>query len=863
MPFASLRRRSTTAERSEPQADEPNKPPVNRGRSITLPSISSRKSFSSLIASSMRGRSTTPSPRKSEADSLEGELYPTYDASDHDNEPHRASRPPSAEKPRRFRRAPSPHPLKGSKTSTSSRLPKKNRNMLNRARSHSSLTDSSPTKSFLHTLADALKTPTALFSNNYKHRSSFDTDDTSENSPIHSGESSPRKSVRFRPGTSIIGLQPKSAPIDIPKTTPALPPVRLATTPLQQCLKGDQSDLVPTARPTETPILKSSATFRQAIATTDPVDILKDFQGNERISDPADIMGLPTPFPGTIVAIDNPFEDPIDLDDPELIRNMLQEYDGSFTSRTPQSRQHQESFGDYNVPSLETSNQGASDSTSEDIKQECNGRLVCPDVEPRQTKQATLASVTAEESDLHTRDGTGLEETPASSAAGISQGAVPCHSTQEQGKESKIGVLARTNIHEEGTGSRSSMSSESVTSTHGGVTWTAELALRKHRRDETTELGTTTSGLQDPQKMSSGIAQSAVVNPRTDDLLAKSEKLYPPRAEAPCFHPAEELAKLSDTGIERFTPSPCSVALPISVQPESRHVPREYSDQFGWSPFDDYEFQFATLAFIDDSEDEFRHLVCQRGGLWIFWHWCDLPQETAPSQRTRGLVSWEIDDILCIVRQQNRVPRSVYSDMIEAFKYRTRLAFVGKQASLGETVPLRTSISTHESEDTEESFDNGSMTHELEAVVDDEGYEGSLSANHDSEPASSLNQSWVKRWSPSWSSKLGMQMGYGETSKPGEGLKSFKYRLWSPFGPTVDVAQANTACVVDERAPFSYGLWKPPSSLNSSDGDATMCRGQHLSKITTEGRLSSPAGQLRANCSKQTAANHVHSVQLE
>ncbi|KAG9796077.1 hypothetical protein KCU88_g282, partial [Aureobasidium melanogenum] len=594
-----LRRRSTTAERSEPQADEPNKPPVNRGRSITLPSISSRKSFSSLIASSMRGRSTTPSPRKSEADSLEGELYPTYDASDHDNEPHRASRPPSAEKPRRFRRAPSPHPLKGSKTSTSSRLPKKNRNMLNRARSHSSLTDSSPTKSFLHTLADALKTPTALFSNNYKHRSSFDTDDTSENSPIHSGESSPRKSVRFRPGTSIIGLQPKSAPIDIPKTTPALPPVRLATTPLQQCLKGDQSDLVPTARPTETPILKSSATFRQAIATTDPVDILKDFQGNERISDPADIMGLPTPFPGTIVAIDNPFEDPIDLDDPELIRNMLQEYDGSFTSRTPQSRQHQESFGDYNVPSLETSNQGASDSTSEDIKQECNGRLVCPDVEPRQTKQATLASVTAEESDLHTRDGTGLEETPASSAAGISQGAGPVPGVQ---------------------------CSESVTSTHGGVTWTAELALRKHRRDETTELGTTTSGLQDPQKMSSGIAQSAVVNPRTDDLLAKSEK-------------------------------------------HSSTTQKTSSD----------------ISFVSAVD-------CGFSGTGV----------------------------TCLKRQHlHNVPEawSVYSDMIEAFKYRTRLAFVGKQASLGETVPLRTSISTHESEDTEESFDNGSMTHELEAVL--------------------------------------------------------------------------------------------------------------------------------------------------
>ncbi|KAL2444403.1 hypothetical protein ABEF95_016534 [Exophiala dermatitidis] len=713
MPFASLRRRSTTTERSEPQADEPNKPPVNRGRSITLPSISSRKSFSSLIASSMRGRSTTPSPRKSEAHSLEGGFYPTYDASDHDNDSHRVSRPPSAEKPRRFRRAPSPHPLKGSKTSMSSRLPKKNRNMLNRARSHSSLTDSSPTKSFLHTLADALKTPTALFSNNSRHRSSFDDDDdddddddndASENSPTRNCDNSPRKSVRFRPGTSIIGLQPKSSPIDIPKATPALPPVRLATTPLQQCLKSDQPDLVPTARPTETPILKSSATFRLAIAATDPADILKDVERNERVGGPVGLDGLPTPFPGTNVPIDNPFEDPIELDDPELIRNMLQEYDGSFTSRTPQSRHHQESFGDYNVPSLGSSDQGASD-TASDIKQQCNGRPFCPDLEPIQAKHATLASVTAEESDLHARDGAGLEETPASSSAGISEGATPYHSTQESGKESKRGALARSSIHEEGFGFRGSMSSESVTSTHEAITWTAELALRKHRRKETTELGTTTPGSQDPQKMSQ-----------------------------------------------------------------------------------------------------------------------------------------------------------------EAFKYRIRLAFVGKEARLGGPTPLRPSISSHGSEHTEESFDDGSMTHELEAVVDDEGYQGSLSAKHDWEPAAGLNQTWVKRWSPLWSSKLGMQMGYGETAKPSEGLKSFRHRLWSPFGPPADIPQASTPRVVDERAPFSYGgnhLWKTPSSLNSSDGDATGSRGQHPSNITTEGRLSSSTGQVRANGSNKTAANLIQSVQLE
>ncbi|EXJ88512.1 hypothetical protein A1O1_05442 [Capronia coronata CBS 617.96] len=329
MPFASLRRRTAAdGERTNLQDKQTTPSASVRGRSITLPTISPRKSFSSMLGSAKRGRSGTPSPEKSDLDVLEQDLYPEYDSSNPDHNPPTAPRTPPVDKPRRFRRAPSPHPLKGSMSSMTSRLSRMNRGALHKTRSQSCLTQTSPPKSFFETLADAIRAPATFFYKENKPSPESEGANLCASEPTQSRSASPKKSVRFRPGKSFIEPEPRSSPIDIPKPTPSLPPVQLASTPIQQCFEKVPSDPVPTARPPEPQILKSPATFRQAIAATDPSAILKDFEKSE--GGRAPLSGLSAPLHESSSAIQNPFEDPVGAADHQATNDMLEEDAGSY-----------------------------------------------------------------------------------------------------------------------------------------------------------------------------------------------------------------------------------------------------------------------------------------------------------------------------------------------------------------------------------------------------------------------------------------------------------------------------------------------------------------------------------------------------
>ncbi|EXJ88513.1 hypothetical protein A1O1_05443 [Capronia coronata CBS 617.96] len=182
------------------------------------------------------------------------------------------------------------------------------------------------------------------------------------------------------------------------------------------------------------------------------------------------------------------------------------------------------------------------------------------------------------------------------------------------------------------------------------------------------------------------------------------------------------------------TPSPAFIPLPPSVPPATRTGEASYYDQHGWSPFDEYEFTFAALAFIESSENEFRELIRQPGGFWQFWYWCDLPQETSPFKDTRALALWEVDGLLNTILQRNHVPRSVLRRMIDEFKSRIRLAFVRKHKPLGESTSLFAPISPHRPSEKEETGDD-SLSVEGPSMVDDDDRLFCISTDDVSEPA--------------------------------------------------------------------------------------------------------------------------------
>ncbi|KIW92278.1 uncharacterized protein Z519_07262 [Cladophialophora bantiana CBS 173.52] len=331
MPFPSLRRR-TVNEADQLPEDHKSPLPSPRARSATVPSLTPRKSLTSLMGSVRKRGISSPSPVKLQHDVFEQELYSVYDASNPEHDPFKAGQNPSAsDKSKRYYRTPSPHPLKMSATSSSSRLPKLSRGTPGSRYSDSSQTGPPP-KTFLEALADAIRAPTSLFYKENTSNSKTEDANISTNKALSPGRSvSPKKSVRFKPGKSIIESEPRSSPIDIPRPTPALPPVQLATTPLLQCFGNDHPHLIPTGRPPQPQVLDSTINFRQAMAAAQSSITENDLQDVLSVGSP--LSERPLPLPRATGPTENPFKDPKDEHDMEVKRRMLREYDNQFSSK--------------------------------------------------------------------------------------------------------------------------------------------------------------------------------------------------------------------------------------------------------------------------------------------------------------------------------------------------------------------------------------------------------------------------------------------------------------------------------------------------------------------------------------------------
>lgn len=268
------------------------------------------------------------SPVKSLPDALEEELYPPYDSRNPDHDPQRAISTPPQQKSLRTRRTPSPHPLKGT---TASRLPLFHR----RNRSQTSLKDAPSPKTFLESLADVIRAPTSLFYKDSKPSPKIndiaaDAVTSSSNVAPQTPSKSPKKSVRFQPGASLIGPEPRSSPIDIPKPTPSLPLVQLAFTPLTHCFTSEWQGSIPTARPPMPQMLKSSSETNQNLTPTQSQDPFSNFETNPEPQ--GSLSDLPTP-PGTNSAIEDPFADPRNDTRPGNTQKMLTEYDDHFQTK--------------------------------------------------------------------------------------------------------------------------------------------------------------------------------------------------------------------------------------------------------------------------------------------------------------------------------------------------------------------------------------------------------------------------------------------------------------------------------------------------------------------------------------------------
>lgn len=300
-------------------------PSPSRARSLTTTGVTPRKSFQSLVNSGSvrkRGATIEVAGAGGKADFRSGvgeDAVPSPKDSIVDqtlNSSHsRSSLAEAACQP------PSPHLTKVSAVSSLSKLPKLK-----------------SSKSFLETLADVIRAPAALFYKEKKkskdggHLVGNQVDPSQYNIQADAGNGSrpasptkslnSKKSVRFKPGKSIIKDEPRSSPIDIPKPAPSLPPVQLATTPMLLLLgedtgmpdmiptgwaSQDMPHMIPTGRPRSPPVLRSSITYRLAKA-----------EAQEYAEDKVRSINAPeSPAPEAIKSsiarvapIDNPFEDP-------------------------------------------------------------------------------------------------------------------------------------------------------------------------------------------------------------------------------------------------------------------------------------------------------------------------------------------------------------------------------------------------------------------------------------------------------------------------------------------------------------------------------------------------------------------------
>ena len=289
MPLLSLRWRRKN-DPLPPQEDHETPSPY-RAQSLTLSGLSPRKSLQSLsLFGSARKRSgtvtgitQTPTSTGNQQQVVEEGVYQRDDNSNIG---------------RRLHRAPSPYPERISR-SDSLTIPTQPRER----------------RTFLETVADAIRAPASWF---YKKKPRLEdggplidnnthneTNSSTESPPSPTKTVSSKKSVRFRSGRSVIDNETRSSPIAIPKPNTVLPTMT-STTPLMQYFGRDHPHMIPTGRPREPSVLQSNTTFFRAKENVNEDNILNITPLGSPVSDPA------SPAPHKSEPLQNPFDDPKD-----------------------------------------------------------------------------------------------------------------------------------------------------------------------------------------------------------------------------------------------------------------------------------------------------------------------------------------------------------------------------------------------------------------------------------------------------------------------------------------------------------------------------------------------------------------------
>ncbi|KAI1622591.1 hypothetical protein EDD37DRAFT_683296 [Exophiala viscosa] len=720
MTFPSLRRKTTD---TTPSVHDDKKPASAsfRARSATLPALSPRKSLSALLDNARGGRPASPSRNNPRPDASEENNHLEHESSNTEPDLQRR-RTSSPDKPKRFRRSPSPHPLKGS---VSSRLSKINGTGLNRRRSESSMKGEAPSKTFLETLANVIRSPASLF---YKeHKQTLRADDTDlltgkkasaseESNPstdktasaseasnpstdksAPDDDTSPKKSVRFRPGNAIIEPEAKSSPINIPKPTPPLPQVEPATTPPLQCLKKLE-DPVPTGRPPQTHIMRSSEDFRKALADTKQSDILDNMKEPLNGTRPSK---LPAPPHEANIPIEDPFDDAAQEADSESSCTMLKKYDDRFQSRKSQKAL---SSTDAVIDSNLVYNDGAAQESGS------SGPPESVDLYQKQLKAVMLkgrrhrvsAPVCADlRCQIDAEDGCEIEQTsPVTPNTVIDRAAsdpeprnanmpIPSLTAYGQLLENRRSFLSRgrRSYHS----ADSDISSLDVDNCSNASLYPTETVKSFGPYGETLGSGkppmhrAAVEYMQVSGKTSKYVASEG--SPQDSQLEISITPAEPTFGDGlPQGRENEEshAGKFDVQGIESLAgPGPAVLASPLEkgAQPRSvslglpttpayRVLSYPYKDQYGWTPFDDYQFVYAARVALAKWENDFRAILTTKGGFRCFWDTCDLPKWSAPSEDTNALTLWEVDDLLNSIYEHPLLPEPVPTLIYGDFKAR-------------------------------------------------------------------------------------------------------------------------------------------------------------------------------------------------
>ena len=142
------------------------------------------------------------------------------------------------------------------------------------------------------------------------------------------------------------------------------------------------------------------------------------------------------------------------------------------------------------------------------------------------------------------------------------------------------------------------------------------------------------------------------------------------------------LAPSSEKGVQ-----PRGVSLGLPTTPAYQMLSNPYSDQYGWTPFDDYEFVYAARLALTKWEDDFREILATKGGFRQFWDTCDLPKWNAPSEDTNALTLWEVDHLLRSIHEYPLMPEPVPSLMFGDFEDRIKRTSLARSLGVKELPP--------------------------------------------------------------------------------------------------------------------------------------------------------------------------------